>query len=114
MIYSLGKLLCRLMFILFICVDIKGRENVPVRGPVILCSNHISNFDPPLVGSFLKRSIRFMAKEELFHNKILGTLLTTLGAFPVKRGAGDRQALRKGLNILKDGEMLCLFPEGTR
>lgn len=114
MIYTIGQWVCQLFFTMFIRAEVKGKENIPEEGPVLLCSNHISNFDPPLIGTFLKRKIRFMAKEELFHNKLLGFLLSSLGAFPVKRGAGDRQAIRKGLDVLKKGEMLCLFPEGTR
>ncbi|WP_244504245.1 lysophospholipid acyltransferase family protein [Salibacterium halotolerans] len=95
-------------------VRVIGRENIPETGPVLLCSNHISNLDPVLVGSHMKRSLNFMAKEELFENKTAGALLKRLGAFPVKRGSSDRRALKKGLGLLDDGHVLCLFPEGTR
>ncbi|RSL33482.1 1-acyl-sn-glycerol-3-phosphate acyltransferase [Salibacterium salarium] len=113
-LYPLGKTLCKTWFSLFTRVTVIGKENIPDDGPVLLCSNHISNMDPPFVGSFMKRRIHFMAKEELFNKRVLGRLLPSLGAFPVKRGVGDRQALRKGLSLLEKGEVLCLFPEGTR
>lgn len=95
-------------------MQVIGRENIPDQGPVIICSNHISNLDPPIVGGAFSRPIHFLAKEELFEKKWLRILFTSLKAFPIKRGMNDRNALRKGLGILKDGEMLGLFPEGTR
>ncbi|WP_100010780.1 lysophospholipid acyltransferase family protein [Lentibacillus sediminis] len=95
-------------------IKVIGKENIPASGPVIICSNHISNFDPPVVGITSPRDIYFMAKGELFEKPILGKLLLGIHAFPVKRGLSDRNALRKGLGILKDQETLGLFPEGTR
>ncbi|CQR46706.1 1-acyl-sn-glycerol-3-phosphate acyltransferase [Paraliobacillus sp. PM-2] len=91
-----------------------GKENIPKNGPVIICSNHISNLDPPVVGITCPREIYFMAKEELFRNKLLGGLLLRVKAFPIKRGMQDRDALKKALAILKEGNTLGLFPEGTR
>lgn len=95
-------------------IEVIGTENIPEQGPVIICSNHISNLDPPVVGGALTRDIHFLAKEELFRNKLLGSLLIKVNAFPIKRGMSDRQALRHGLNLLKEGKTLGLFPEGTR
>ncbi|WLR43752.1 lysophospholipid acyltransferase family protein [Bacillus carboniphilus] len=95
-------------------IEVEGIENIPDEGGVLLCSNHINNWDPPLVGISSPRPVRFMAKEEIFHKKVIGTIIANLGAFPVKRGMSDREALRKGLKILKNGEVLGLFPEGTR
>ncbi|SFL84710.1 1-acyl-sn-glycerol-3-phosphate acyltransferase [Gracilibacillus orientalis] len=91
-----------------------GTENIPTEGPVIICSNHISNYDPPIVGITCPRPIQFMAKEELFKNKIFAFILNNVNAFPIKRGMKDRNALRKGLEVLKEGNVLGLFPEGTR
>lgn len=91
-----------------------GLENLPQEGGVLLCANHIDNFDPPVVGITAKRPVHFMAKEELFSVPIIGKIVPHLNAFPVKRGMSDREALRKGLNILKEGKVLGLFPEGTR
>ncbi|SDJ67130.1 lysophospholipid acyltransferase family protein [Sediminibacillus albus] len=103
-------------FLLFPIFRIKvvGKENVPAAGPVIICSNHISNFDPPVVGITAPRDIYFMAKEELFQNRLLKGLLTRIQAFPIKRGMKDRNALRQALRILEEGNTLGLFPEGTR
>ncbi|HET7578571.1 MAG TPA: lysophospholipid acyltransferase family protein [Bacillales bacterium] len=91
-----------------------GAENVPKEGGVLLCGNHINNLDPPLVGAASPRPVHFMAKAELFEVPILKSLLPKIHAFPVKRGAGDRQALRAGLKVLDDGKIMGLFPEGTR
>ncbi|MCM3320757.1 lysophospholipid acyltransferase family protein [Cytobacillus kochii] len=95
-------------------MDVKGRENVPAEGGVLLCCNHIDNLDPPIVGITAPRDIHFMAKEELFNVPVLGKLLPHLNAFSVKRGMSDREALRNGLKVLKEGHVLGLFPEGTR
>jgi 1-acyl-sn-glycerol-3-phosphate acyltransferase len=95
-------------------VEVIGKENVPAKGGVLLCSNHIDNFDPIIVGMMAPRPVHFMAKEELFNVPILGKMVPHLNAFPVKRGMSDREALRKGLAILKEGKVLGLFPEGTR
>ncbi|CAM3442251.1 lysophospholipid acyltransferase family protein [Cytobacillus oceanisediminis] len=94
--------------------EVIGREHFPSDGGVLLCSNHIDNLDPPVVGINAPRPVHFMAKEELFKVPGLGTILPHLNAFPVKRGMSDREALRKGLGTLKEGKVLGLFPEGTR
>ncbi|MCA1030537.1 1-acyl-sn-glycerol-3-phosphate acyltransferase [Bacillus timonensis] len=95
-------------------IEVIGEENIPSSGPVLLCSNHIDNLDPPVVGITSKRPIHFMAKEELFKMPILGKIVENLNAFPVKRGMSDREALRKALSILKNNGVLGIFPEGTR
>ncbi|MGD7045451.1 lysophospholipid acyltransferase family protein [Jeotgalibacillus proteolyticus] len=91
-----------------------GRENFPKDGGVLLCANHIKLLDPPVVGVTAPRPVSFMAKEELFRMPVLKRLLPNLRAFPVKRGMSDREALRKGLSILKENNVIGLFPEGTR
>lgn len=108
--------ICKGFFSLFYKVKINGIENIPKSGAVIICPNHISNLDPPLVAMAMKnvRPIRFMAKAELFKHKLMASFLYGLGAFPVHRGKGDRQALKTAGEILKNGECLGLFPEGTR
>ena len=114
MIYRIVWTLCGLIFQLLLRRRIRGTHNVPKRGPVILASNHVSNLDPPVVGTCIWRPCAFMAKEELFENKLFGWLLYHLYAFPIKRGAGDRGALKKALEILEGGWPLVMFPEGTR
>ena len=113
-LYKLGKFLCTVIFYPLYRIQVVGKENIPKEGPVIICSNHISNFDPPIVGITSSRNIYFMAKEELFKNRVIGGILKRVHAFPIKRGMRDRNALRKGLGVLKDHHALGLFPEGTR
>ena len=90
-----------------------GKENIPKEGPVIVVSNHQSHLDPPLVGIWFRRQMFFMAKAELFKGWF-GRLINTVGAFPVRRGAGDRAAIRYAQDVLKDNQALLFFPEGTR
>ncbi|TGE37932.1 1-acyl-sn-glycerol-3-phosphate acyltransferase [Desulfosporosinus fructosivorans] len=94
--------------------NIQGVENIPAEGPVILAINHQSIWDPLVAASSLPRKVYFMAKEELFSIPVLGKVFSKLGAFPVKRGQGDMNAIRQSLAILKEGSVLGLFPEGTR
>ncbi|WP_423407253.1 lysophospholipid acyltransferase family protein [Heyndrickxia sp. MSNUG] len=95
-------------------IEVIGKENIPSEGGVLLCANHIANLDPPVVGITATRPVHFMAKDELFSVPVLGKIVSKVNAFPVKRGMSDREALRKGLGILKEGKVLGLFPEGTR
>ncbi|MBX0356202.1 1-acyl-sn-glycerol-3-phosphate acyltransferase [Halobacillus sp. Nhm2S1] len=113
-LYKIGKALCSIILYPMYRIKIVGKKNIPAEGPVIICSNHISNLDPPVVGITSSRNIYFLAKEELFKNPVIGGILKKVHAFPIKRGMRDRNALRKGLDILKDGHALGLFPEGTR
>ncbi|WP_027340281.1 lysophospholipid acyltransferase family protein [Halonatronum saccharophilum] len=94
--------------------EVKGLEHIPKEGGAIVVANHTSNFDPPIVGSALNRKINYMAKEELFDGFFKDKLIRALGAFPVKRGRADLSAVRRALSLLKEGELLGLFPEGTR
>lgn len=95
-------------------VKATGVENFPKEGGVLLCANHIHNFDPIIVGIMAPRPVHYMAKEEIFRVPVLGKIVAMCNAFPVKRGMSDREALRKGLSVLKEGHVLGLFPEGTR
>ena len=95
-------------------MEVIGLEHFPKEGGVLLCANHINNLDPPTVGITAPRPVSFMAKKELFHIPILKHAIRNLHAFPVKRGLADRSALRQGIKILKNGQVLGLFPEGTR
>lgn len=95
-------------------IEALGVENFPKEGGVLLCANHISNFDPIVVGIMIPRPVHYMAKEELFSVPVFGKIVRNCNAFPVKRGMSDREALRKGLSVLKEGHVLGLFPEGHR
>jgi 1-acyl-sn-glycerol-3-phosphate acyltransferase len=107
-------MLCRLFIYGFFRIEVIGKDNIPSTGPVILCSNHLSNLDPPLVGIPLSRQVNYMAKAELFKVPLLGMMIKHLGAFPVKRGGVSKESIRTALGLLKQGGMLCVFPEGTR
>ncbi len=92
-----------------------GKEKIPAGGKVILCANHLSNWDPVLLLLSQPRRIAFMAKEELFRFKPLGWLIgRVFGAFPVARGKGDTGALDAGARAIESGDMMGIFPEGTR
>jgi 1-acyl-sn-glycerol-3-phosphate acyltransferase len=95
-------------------VRVRGRENVPRRGGVLVASNHQSYLDPVLVGLGLNRQIHIMAREGLFRVPGFRRLIRSLNAFPVRRGASDREAVRRAVEILSSGRLLVMFPEGTR
>src|SRR5919204_5401265 len=94
---------------------VTGRENVPDDGGLVLAANHTSNFDPWPLGLplFPRRQLRFMAKVELF-NPLLGPILRAGGAFPVRRGEGDVEAIQTAVDLVRAGEIVVMFPEGTR
>jgi 1-acyl-sn-glycerol-3-phosphate acyltransferase len=95
--------------------SIEGRENLPTDSGFVLCANHNSNFDPWPLGLALwpKQQLRFMAKSELFNPLLKGAMNAT-GAFPVRRGEGDMDAMKTAMRLAKSGEIIAMFPEGTR
>ncbi len=95
-------------------LSIVGAGNIPATGPVILAPNHRAHVDPPYLALISPRPIYFMGKEELFHVPILRQIITRVGAFPVRRGAADRAALRHAVDLIKGGAAVLIFPEGTR
>lgn len=114
MLYAAGRILCRLFFAAVFRWKVEGVHFIPSTGPVVFCSNHISYFDPPLIGAAVTtRKIHFMAKAELFRIPLFNSLITHLGAFPVRRGVGTG-TLRRSLKYLQANEAIALFPEGTR
>jgi len=92
-----------------------GKEEVPTTQGVILAANHVSYADPVFIGvALVERQLHFMAKEELFRFPVFGAIIRGLHAFPVRRGEMDRAAIRWCLHLLEKGEIVLLFPEGTR
>ncbi len=97
-------------------VKVEGGENLPAEGTYIVACNHICDADPVILAASVKnrRQIRFMAKKELFKVPLLAGLIKTLGAFPVDRGGADVGALKYSLKLLQNGEVVGIFPQGTR
>ncbi len=114
-LYRAAKIILRPLIKIFFPYTVKGEQNLgSMEGPYILCSNHLSNLDPIFLVISHKNQIRFMGKAELFKNPILGYIFRKFGAFSIERGKRDKQALYNAENILKNGEILGIFIEGTR
>ena len=95
-------------------IKIEGIENIPNFEPCILAPNHISNFDAPLIYVMTKRDMNVMGKASIFKVPVLGSFLRYMGIYPVERNNKDMGAVKKSLTYLKQGNVLCIFPEGTR
>ena len=114
MMYRLAQRLARFIVRVFYRVQVVGIENFPPEGPVVVCANHTFVKDLIFIGSFAPRKIYWMAKSELFRIPGFNIFIKSLGAFPVRRGAHDRQTVRKVYDVLGSGAPLGIFPEGTR
>jgi 1-acyl-sn-glycerol-3-phosphate acyltransferase len=101
-------------FLVYLRLQRVGREHLPRGGPLLLASNHRSFLDPFVIGTLVRRPVYYMAKRELFEKRWQAWVLNALGAFPVDRGAGDRDALETARAILARGDCVVVFPEGTR
>ena len=103
------------VFLFFVFrVKVIGKENLPKDKGAIVAINHRSNWDVVVLGATSSRQLGFMAKAELFNNKILASLFRALGAFPVQRGKGDLGAIKAALTRLRNNEIVAMFPEGRR
>lgn len=114
MAYRLVQLLFRLLFLLLRRWKVYGAENMPAAGGVVIVSNHASYWDPIAVGCAFDRKVHYMAKSELFQIPLLGLVIRSLGAFPVRRDRSDRSAIRAAVSYLQEGKVVGVFPEGTR
>jgi 1-acyl-sn-glycerol-3-phosphate acyltransferase len=112
--YRLSWLLSNFLSKILWGFERKGGEYIPAKGGAIIACNHISYLDPPLVGTAVPREIFYLAKKELFKNRFLGFLIGKLNALAISRGTFDRAGLKKAIDVVKGGEVLLLFPEGTR
>ncbi len=115
-LYRIGRGFWGSLFRYYCRLRVQGAAHIPANGPAIVCANHLSMLDPFLVGYTLNtpHPIAFMGKKELFKYRPLAWLIRGWGAFPVDRSRQDMQALRTALGVLKSGEVLGMFPEGTR
>jgi 1-acyl-sn-glycerol-3-phosphate acyltransferase len=91
-----------------------GLERVPLEGGGVVAANHFSGIDHPLIGGFCPRPVYFLAKAELFEILFVSDFLRWIGAFPVRRGSGDRDALRRARGYVRDGKLVGVHVEGTR
>jgi 1-acyl-sn-glycerol-3-phosphate acyltransferase len=113
MLYRISTLLVYFCLKLFFGIEVAGKDEVPSSGPFILAANHLSNLDPPVLASVIPRKICFLAKEELFRNKIFALYLRDVGVIPLERQKTDIKAMRLALKVLKSRPLL-VFPQGTR
>lgn len=112
--HYVGKILLRVLLSLLTRWRVVGGENVPEQGPLLVVANHLNLADPPIVSVSLGRKAIFMAKEELFRTRFSSYFVRNFGAFPVRRGGIDREALRQARQCLEKGLALVMFPEGRR
>src|SRR5919106_686607 len=106
--------MARLIFKLILTTDVRGLENFPHEGPIILAANHVTNFDVFPMQFALPRPIFFMGKAELFKNPLMDLIIRNLSGFPVHRGEKDLWAMRHAAKVLEHGQTLGMFPEGMR
>src|SRR5688572_17489142 len=104
----------RLILVIVTSRDMRGMENIPKDGGVILTCNHFSVGDPPVLTGTFPRRIVWMAKQELFDFPVLGKLYSMGGFISVRRFEGDLRAIRRSQDALRRGRVLGMFPEGTR
>ena len=115
MIYYISRFIFEVLLKIICRLEVKGRENLPKKGPFIVASNHASFADPAVIGvSCNTTRISFMAKRELFERPLLGPWCKAVGCIPIERRSGSSGALKKAIQKLKKGEVLGIFPEGTR
>ena len=114
MFYRFGRALIKFLNLILYNIHVEGEENIPETGGFVLCPNHISNYDPLAVATHMKRQVHFMAKAELYKNPLFKKVMMALGTIPVDRGKVSLETLKESLRVLKNGEILGIFPEGTR
>ncbi len=112
--YRFWRRMLQLVAVLVYRVRYTGRENIPATGGVLVVSNHQSHFDPPLVGIGCWRRMNYVARESLFSFRPFGWYLKSVGAIPIDRDGLGLSGIKESLKLLKKGEMVLIFPEGTR
>ena len=113
-LWKLAQTITRVFTTVVFDLKVFGRDNVPDEGGALMISNHQSFLDPAILGAQLRRPMSYLAKSELWHNPLLGWLITRLNAFPVRQGAGDVGAIKETIARLQEGHLLNIYPEGSR
>jgi 1-acyl-sn-glycerol-3-phosphate acyltransferase len=114
-VYTTATLVSKYFLLPLYCrIEVRGLENVPPDGPLVIASNHLNDADPGIICTRIRRPIAFMAKIELFRVPLLAQFLRSFGSFPVRRGEADISTLRMANENLKLERAVCIFPEGTR
>ncbi len=113
-LYFFCQSFSRVLLRVFFGMRVYGRQWFPKEGSVIVAVNHVSAYDPVIIGSVSPRELHFLAKVELFKNPLVGSLLRHLHAIPLNRSGSDTGALRRAFHVLQERKPLLLFPEGTR
>jgi 1-acyl-sn-glycerol-3-phosphate acyltransferase len=98
----------------FTPMRVYGRDRIPANGPLVLCFNHFSWLDPWALGSVVPRTVYYVAKQEAHDHPIIGPFIRIFGTTPVRRGESDREAIRIMREVVRRGDALGMFPEGTR
>ncbi len=115
LIWFYSDLLLNWLFRFIYGLEVYGLKNIPQKGPFIVAANHRSNWDPPVLGAALfKKEVNFISKKSLFNNKLFAMLISYYNAFPVDTQGFDREAIKKFIELLRDGRVVVIFPEGTR
>src|ERR687892_167320 len=114
--YLLARGILQPFFLVYFRLSRTGREHRKVKGGLIVAANHRSFLDPFVIGATLpwRRPMNYVAKRELFERRWQGWLLSRLGAFPIRRGESDEEAMRTARIVVERGGTICIFPEGTR
>ena len=113
-IYWPARVVIKAIVHLLARVEVVSKDKVPRRGALIIASNHLNNADPPVLGVSISRRLVFMTKQEALRWPIIGLIIRLSGALPVRRFEADIGALRKASDVLREGQVLMMFPEGTR
>ncbi len=113
-LYSITKCVLNIVFRLVYRIEVNDKDNIPKEGRLVVCPNHLHVFDPIIISIVFPRQIFWMAKKQIFKNKIVANFLRKLGAFPVDREESDLSAIKNSLKVLKKEGVLGIFPEGTR
>lgn len=113
-VYDLFRVVARLATVLLLRMRCKGRRHIPASGPALVCANHQSVLDPPLIGLAFDRRLNYLARRSLFKSRLFAAFIEFLDAIPIDRDGSGLGGLKETLRRLKRGEMVLIFPEGTR